>query len=87
MTSTLPVDKWVCSHGCFFSERGTFVFRVPARGPQTEFLPGQLYFLTRLATLRPMTVIIDLVTLNLTTKTNCPQSPMTASVATSYLII
>src|SRR5260221_12567741 len=64
---------WVCSHGGFFSEQGTLVFRVPACEPRTDFIPGQIYFLTRLTTL--MTVIINLVTLNLTTKTNCQVRP------------
>jgi len=61
---------WVCSHGfCFFLGAEDLVFRVPTREPRADFLPGQLYFLTRLTTL--MAVIINLISLNLTTKTNC----------------
>jgi hypothetical protein len=52
---------------------GAAVFRAPACEPWTDFIPGQIYFLTRLTTL--MTVIINLVTLNLTTKTNCQVRP------------
>ena len=60
--------------GSFFLRSAeTLVFGGPTQEPRTDVILWQLYFLTRLTTL--MAVIVNLVTLNLTTKTNCQVCP------------